>query len=283
MSQAELAIEQSRSVPASAPAVGTSGFSYSDWKGSFYPEWLPARDYFHYYAARFRAVEINLTFYRPVSAKTLQRWKASAPGGFRFAMKASQAITHTRRLEDCGDELRAMVDEFAPLGEQLGCILFQLPPSLRCDDSRLASFLKLADSALARLPRETRLAMEFRHGSWNVPATQHHLAEHGWGMVVHDMPGAGGWTLRDGQLQADGWTLSPGEFLEHSRRLLYLRFHGTTGKYAGEYGERWLRSWAGLGRAALDRGIPVHAYFNNTQAGGAPRDALTMRRLLEGG
>jgi uncharacterized protein YecE (DUF72 family) len=271
--------EESAARPA---AVGTSGFSYADWKGSFYPEWLPARDWFHFYATTFNAVEINLSFYRPVSEKILLRWKSSAPGDFRFVLKASQEITHRKRLEDCENELSAMVDEFAPLGEQLACILFQLPPSLLRDETRLVAFLRQAATSLARLLRSTGLAMEFRHVSWNIPATLERLAAHGWGMVLHDMARAGLWRVQDDRIHTNGWVLTPGELLDRSTRLLYLRFHGTTAKYAGEYGPNGLRPWASLAKPALGRGFAVHAYFNNTSAAAAPRDARTLKALLEG-
>lgn len=265
----------------STACIGTSGFSYRDWKGSFYPDWLPARDWFHFYATRFNAVEINLSFYRPVARSTLLRWKASSPKGFRFVLKASQAITHRKRLEDCGDELRAMADEFAPLGEQLACVLFQLPPSLRFDQRRLEGFLKLAGPALGSLPAGCGLAMEFRHGSWNAPETLDLLTEHGWALVLHDMAGAGGWRIRDGRLDADGWSPGIEGWLDRLPPLVYLRFHGTTGKYAGEYGEAGLRPWSELAKAALARGIPLHVYFNNTFSGDATRDAARLAALLD--
>ncbi len=262
--------------------VGTSGFSYKDWKGSFYPEWLPSKDWFHFYASQFDAVEINLTFYRPVGEKTLLRWKQSAPEGFRIVLKASQTITHRKRLEDCGDEMRAMADEFAPLGDRLACVLFQLPPSLRRDDSKLEGFLGLARESVGRLPACTGYAMEFRHASWNVPDTLDRLSECGWGMVLHDMVSAGGWNIRDRHIRSGGWSLTHGELLDRHIRLLYLRFHGTDGKYAGEYGEAGLRPWADLASAASNRGVPIHAYFNNTIGGGAPRDAQRFRAILGG-
>jgi uncharacterized protein YecE (DUF72 family) len=263
-------------------AIGTSGFSYRDWKGCFYPEWLPARDWFHFYAARFNAVEINLTFYRSVTEKTLLRWRASTPPEFRFVLKASQTITHLKRLEDCGPELRSMAVEFAPLDKQLACILFQLPPSLRRREKRLDAFLRLAKSALEKLPGSTKFAMEFRHRSWNVPATLDRLAESGWAIVLHDMAGQGGWKIRDGRLEANcsSSSLTAERLVARPIPLLYLRFHGTTGKYAGMYGEAGLRAWVDLSRAALGGGVPVHAYFNNTSSGEAPRDAQVFKSMV---
>ena len=109
---------------------------------------MPSRDWFHYYATRFNAVEINVTFYRPPSTAMLERWKKSVPEGFTFVLKASDVITHQARLVGCGDELAQMLREDSPLGSSLACILFQLPPSLRRNDKLLSRFLHQARKSL---------------------------------------------------------------------------------------------------------------------------------------
>ncbi len=261
-------------------AVGTSGFSYRDWKQVFYPDRLPARDWFHYYATRFHAVEINLTFYRPPTAKLLERWQASVPAQFAFVLKASQVITHQRRLAHCADNLEQMLDDYAPLGHQLACILFQLPPSLGEDNARLARFIDLAAGSLEGTSLAPFLAFEFRHGSWNTFETLDLLTGRDCGMVLHDMAGDGGWQWNEGRLKAGKLALSVSELCSRPLPLLYLRFHGTTGKYAGEYDRHGLEPWAALANTALDRQIPVHAYFNNTQTGDAVRDALRLAEML---
>ncbi len=261
-------------------AVGTSGFSYRDWKGVLYPEWLPTRDWFHYYATRFATVEINLTFYRPPMAKMLERWRTSAPPRFAFVLKASRVITHERRLLGCGDDLERMAASYQPLGEQLACVLFQLPPSLRQDHARLEPFLAATAVHFERASLAPRLAIEFRHPSWNTRRTLDLLLRHGCGLVFHDMEDAGGWHWRDGRLTAGELSLGVAELCALPSPLLYLRFHGTTGKYAGEYGQERLEPWAHLARSGAARQIPVHAYFNNTQAGAAVRDALKLGEML---
>ncbi len=146
-----------------APTVrlfaGTSGFSYAAWKGPFYPRDLGAEGMLAHYANRLPAVEVNNTFYRMPSRRTLAGWRAQVPAAFRFALKAPQRITHVQRLKDAAEPLFAFLDAAEELGETLGSILFQLPPSLRADLARLADFLAL-------LPAGTRAAFEFRHRSW---------------------------------------------------------------------------------------------------------------------
>ncbi len=139
--------------------VGTSGYSYKEWKGTFYPEELSAKRMLHYYGERFRTVEINNTFYRMPQASVLQAWAADVPADFRFVLKAPQRITHIQRLRDASDSVAHLVSVAGALGEQLGPLLFQLPPNLKQDAPRLRQFL-------AWLPAGQRAAFEFRHESW---------------------------------------------------------------------------------------------------------------------
>ncbi|MEK6606931.1 MAG: DUF72 domain-containing protein [Myxococcota bacterium] len=139
--------------------VGTSGFSYGAWKGKFYPAELPAKKMLAFYASRFRAVEINNTFYRMPKREMLAKWGAQVPDGFTFVLKAWQRITHQKRLKDASEETRTFFDTASALGEKLGPALFQLPPFLRADVPRLRDFL-------ATLPAGARVACEFRHASW---------------------------------------------------------------------------------------------------------------------
>jgi uncharacterized protein YecE (DUF72 family) len=263
-------------------SIGTSGFSYAEWKGAFYPEWMPSRDWFHYYATRFNAIEINLTFYRRPTQTMLERWKLSAPSGFTFVLKASKVITHQARLARCADEVAQMIDDDSALGASLGCILFQLPPSLRRNTGLLSRFLQEMTDCLESAETKTRLAFEFRHESWNSPETLEILTRRGCAMVIHDMVRSGGWRWQEGKLTGGGFSMSAEELLSKPVPLLYLRFHGTTGKYAGRYGEKGLAPWSELARAALARAIPVHAYFNNTSAGEAVADAMELGNQLSG-
>jgi uncharacterized protein YecE (DUF72 family) len=139
--------------------VGTSGYSYKEWKGTFYPEDLPAKQMLHFYGERFRSVEINNTFYRMPKASVLEAWAAEVPAEFKFVLKAPQRITHIQRLKDAGDSVSYLLKVAGELNERLGPLLFQLPPFLRKDVPRLREFLAL-------LPRTGRAAFEFRHQSW---------------------------------------------------------------------------------------------------------------------
>lgn len=139
--------------------VGTSGYSYKEWKGSFYPEHLPASQMLHFYGERFNTVEINNTFYRMPKAAVLEAWANEVPAGFRFVLKASQRITHMKRLKDAGEPLSYLLEVSAALKKHLGPLLFQLPPSMKKNTQRLQDFLTL-------IPPKCRVAFEFRHQSW---------------------------------------------------------------------------------------------------------------------
>src|SRR5262245_46298889 len=131
--------------------VGTSGYSYKEWKGSFYPEDLPDKQMLHYYGERFRTVEINNTFYRMPAESVLKNWAKEVPAGFSFVLKAPQRITHKQRLKEAGDSVAYFLKVSAALEDRLGPMLFQLPPFLRKDAPRLREFLAL-------FPKERRLA-----------------------------------------------------------------------------------------------------------------------------
>jgi uncharacterized protein YecE (DUF72 family) len=139
--------------------VGTSGYNYPEWRGSFYPEKFPAPKMLPYYAERFRTVEINYTFYRAPNEKILDGWNKATPERFKLTLKAPKRITHDRRLKDCADPVRQFLETAATLGPKLGALLFQLPPNLKKD-------LTLFDAFLATFPPRVCAAFEFRHESW---------------------------------------------------------------------------------------------------------------------
>jgi uncharacterized protein YecE (DUF72 family) len=139
--------------------VGTSGYSYKEWKGSFYPEKIAAKDMLSYYASRLPAVEINNTFYRLPQLTMVEGWKTQVPDTFRFSVKAPQRITHFKRLKDAEEQTKYFLETVSALEDRLGVILFQLPPNMKKDLERLENFLK-------HLTVDTPAAFEFRHPTW---------------------------------------------------------------------------------------------------------------------
>ena len=157
--------------------VGTSGFSYPAWRGPFYPEKLPAAGMLAFYAGAFPAVEINNTFYRMPAPTMLASWVAQTPAHFRFALKAPQQITHRLRLKEAAEPTREFVRRSEALGEKRGPLLFQLPPNLKVDHTRLETFL-------AALPSGLEPAFEFRHESWFRDETWSLLRAHGAALCI---------------------------------------------------------------------------------------------------
>jgi uncharacterized protein YecE (DUF72 family) len=227
-------------------SVGTSGFSYAEWKGPFYPADLPAAGMLAYYGERLPAVEINNTFYRLPRRSVLEGWAAQVPERFRFAVKASQRITHMKRLADVGDETRYLLDVVQALGERLGVLLFQLPPNLKLELDRFDRFLEL-------LPPGTRAAFEFRHASWLDPRVHERLHARGCAWVVADQDEA-----------------SPPDFLV-TAPWTYLRLRRE--RYAREE----LAAWAARLRArSLDEAF---VFFKHEDAGAGPRLAAEFLEL----
>ena len=139
--------------------MGTSGYNYPEWKGSFYPQNLAASKMLPYYAERFPTVEINYTFYRTPNEKIVEGWSKATPERFKLTLKAPKRITHEARLRDCGDRVRQFMETAATLGPKLGALLFQLPPNLKKD-------VALFDAFLDTFPPKVCAAFEFRHASW---------------------------------------------------------------------------------------------------------------------
>jgi uncharacterized protein YecE (DUF72 family) len=159
--------------------VGTSGYAYPEWRGSFYPEKMPTTKMLPYYAERFPTVEINNTFYRMPNAKVLEGWSAQTPEGFKLTLKAPQRITHHKRLRDCADDVKYFLEVAATLGPKLGAILFQTPPYLRMN-------LEVLDGFLQMLPQGLMAAFEFRHNSWMEADVFSRLQARGLALCVAD-------------------------------------------------------------------------------------------------
>jgi uncharacterized protein YecE (DUF72 family) len=157
--------------------IGTSGYSYKEWKGPFYPEDLPAARFLAFYSGAFETVEINNTFYRMPTAKLIEGWASEVPEGFTFALKAPQRITHHAKLKGAEDAVATFVRTASALGPRLGPLLFQLPPFMKKDAPRLTEFLEQA-------PKGVRIAFEFRHASWFDDEVWAALRAHGVALCI---------------------------------------------------------------------------------------------------
>jgi uncharacterized protein YecE (DUF72 family) len=236
--------------------VGCSGWQYKHWRGDFYPVDVAATRWFEYYAARFDTVEINNSFYRLPEAETFARWRERAPGRFLFAVKASRFLTHMKKLKDPEEPLDRLFTRMRSLGRRLGPVLYQLPPGFKLDLGRLEHFLHA-------LPGDARHVIEFRDPSWYADTVSVLLERHRVARCLHDMQGSATGRERVGP-------------------FVYVRYHGASGTYSGGYPADRLARWAEWLQAEREAGVDVFAYFNNDVGGHAPRDAVTLRQLLEG-
>ena len=223
----------------------------------FYPERCPARLWLQFYARHFDTVEVNATFYRLPTTKAVRGWVEQTPDDFVFAVKMSRYVTHVKRLRDLRPSLELFFGRIEPLVDsaKLGPVLWQLPPTFRRDDGRLAE-------ALAQLP-PGRHCFEFRHPSWFVPEVTDLLRAHGVALVIGDRQEVH--AFQSHELTAD-WT--------------FVRFHAGSRGRRGNYSEGELQEWA-----ARIRSWPVREaflYFNNDWEGFAPRNALRLKELLAG-
>jgi uncharacterized protein YecE (DUF72 family) len=225
--------------------VGTSGFSYKEWKGSFYPEDLSEKEMLRSYSERFRTVEINNTFYRMPRADLLEHWAEEVPANFKFVLKAPQRITHMQRLKDSEDSVAYFLKVAGALKQRLGPLLFQLPPFLHKDAPRLSDFLRL-------LPANCRAAFEFRHQSWFDSEILELLRAHKAVLCI---------------AEAENDLEIPFESTAHWG---YLRLRRP------DYGDAELRAW--VERVRQQRWKDAFVFFKHEEAGKGPAMA---KRFLE--
>jgi uncharacterized protein YecE (DUF72 family) len=234
--------------------IGTSGWHYKHWRGLFYPPKLASKDWLRFYAERLRCVEINSSFYRLPPSMTFAGWSNQTPTTFLFAVKAWRLITHRKRLADCAAAVQSLLTNVQALGEKLGPILFQFPPSFRYNLQRLEDFLPL-------LPREHRYAFEFRDPSWHNQTVYALLTEHNAAFCIFEL---------DGFLSPSVCTA------DH----VYIRLHGPNGPYRGKYDAGTLQGWAEKLRHWQALGKEVYLFFDNDEAGYAVHNALYVQQLL---
>ena len=223
--------------------IGTSGYSYKQWKGSFYPEKLPDKEMLSFYGKQFLTVEINHSFYRMPTESVLLSWAESVPKGFRFALKANQKITHIQRLRNCESTLRRFLEAASVLneGDHLGPILVQVPPNFKFDGPLLEEFLALRPPAF-------RFAFEVRHASWYMEETYAMLRKHNVALCL-----------------AETETQTPPEVITADFTYVRLRMENYTSKQLGAWKERF-DGWLG-------QGIDVFAYCKHEDEGKAPEYA----------
>lgn len=228
--------------------IGTSGFQYTKWKGNFYPEDLPAAKMLPYYAERFSTTEINYTFHRIPSEKTIENWNKLTPPTFHFTLKAPQKITHWSKLRDCGDTIRYFCEVISKLGEKLGPVLFQLPPTFKKDADVLSAFLR-------ELPSALRLAFEFRHESWLDNEIFALLKSSNAALCIADTEDA-----TTPKVATADWG--------------YLRLRRE------DYTKADVERWAEYAREQKERWSDVFVYFKHEEAGIGPKLAKQMQELL---
>ena len=229
--------------------AGTSGWSYKEWKGYFYPEKLAAKDMLRFYAGHFGTVEVNNTFYRMPKSEVLQAWAGEVPDDFAFVLKASKRITHDQRLSDVGDSVGYLLRTATALGPKLGPFLVQLPPNFKKDIERLRAFLAL-------LEPPARAAFEFRHTSWFDDEVYAALREKG-----------GAWCVADTGEEGDPPFVSTADWG-------YLRLRRVA------YEEKDLKDWADRIRAQSWR--EAFVFFKHEEAGTGPRLAKQFMEIWGG-
>jgi uncharacterized protein YecE (DUF72 family) len=235
--------------------IGTSGWNYSHWRGTFYPEGLPQKDWLGFYAERLRTVEINNTFYNLPELSTLELWKRSVPPHFLFSVKASRYITHMKKLKDPQQSTERFFERIAVLKEKLGPVLFQLPPRWKRNPERLNGFLEL-------LPADFSYTFEFRDPSWFEQGIYSALRRRQAAFCIYHLAGE----------------MSPKEI---TADFLYIRLHGPGNAYQGRYDTETLSGWAGAISTWSRRGKSVFCYFDNDQNGYAAENALELQSMLE--
>ena len=235
--------------------IGTSGWSYTHWKENFYPLKLPRNHWLNFYAGVFPTVEVNTTFYRAPLESTTKKWSHDVPENFHFAIKASQYITHRKRLNDCEESLDFFYKSIEKLHPKIGPVLFQLPPSFSIQMERLETFLAL-------LKPDYKYTFEFRHASWFVEEIYRLLAKHKIALCITDLNGS----------------LSPEEI---TADFIYIRLHGPHKAYQDTYGPTKLKVWKKKIEHWLKLKKEVYCFFDNDEKGYATQDAKCLLDLFE--
>jgi uncharacterized protein YecE (DUF72 family) len=234
--------------------IGTSGWSYKHWRGTFYPDKIKVKDHFAYYIKMFNTVEINNTFYGIPADETFINWKKIVPDNFVYVIKANRFITHMKKLHDPAESALPFIDKVELLGNTLGAVLFQLPPFLKAD-------VQLLEKFIATLPPQHRYIFEFRNSDWYRPEVYHILEKYNAAFCIYELAGH----------------TSP---IEITADFVYLRLHGPgANKYQGSYSDELLLNWAKKCKMWL-KTKDVFVYFDNDEKGYAAFNALQLQRYF---
>ena len=234
--------------------IGCSGWHYLHWRGNFYPAETKTADFLKIYFKHFDTVEINNSFYRLPTENAVNSWQESVPKNFTFSVKASRFITHNKKLKDSGESFQLFFNRIHLLSNKLGPILFQLPPKWNYNGDRLEEFL-------AGLPSGNDYVFEFRNYTWMNEEAYTLLRKYRAGFCIHDMPES-----------------ATPEVV--TSKTAYVRFHGNGEKYSGGYSDDTLETWAEKILVWNEKHIKVYVYFNNDIGGFAPKNALTLKAMI---
>lgn len=248
--------------------VGTSGYQYDFWKGSFYPKDLPKKDYLKYYATKFDVVEINNTYYKFPTKSVVKQWFDSTPADFKFIVKMNIYVTTYKKLSNVGGLIRQFVNVVKNLKHKLLCVLFQFPSNFSCTEENFNRVKKIKRS-------DVKYAFEFRHSSWFNNTVYDMLEDNGWILVISNY--SKGWN----HLQV-GFNPSLSPDVITNRSVLYFRLHGPSGKYEGSYSKSVLDKMVKFIKSQRVKG--AYVLFNNTdsvhQLPDAVKDALRVQKML---
>lgn len=235
--------------------IGTSGWHYKHWKGTFYPADIKAAEQFATYQQFFNTVELNNSFYKLPSTATFTNWRKTTEKNFLFAVKGSRFLTHMKKLNVDREGVKLFFSHVSKLREKLGPILFQLPPKWKMNVERLDDFIGV-------IPKTNRYAFEFREHSWYHEDVYAVLRRHNCAFCIYELE----------------YHLSP---LEVTADFIYVRLHGPGNKYQGSYSDAVLTAWAKRCKQWRDKGKDVYVYFDNDQEGFAAFNAITLRKMID--
>jgi uncharacterized protein YecE (DUF72 family) len=234
--------------------IGTSGWNYKSWKKKFYPEELSQKEWLNYYSKKFNSVEINNTFYQLPGKNTFRNWNYSTPDNFIFSVKASRYITHLKKLNDCDDAVKRLIDHSTELGKKLGIFLFQLPGNQHRDKNKLKKFLSL-------LPDKYRYVFEFRHDSWFDNEIFELLDNNNCGIVINSSPDFPFYDVATG-------------------KVCYIRMHGSKTLYSSRYTDEELKNFSEIALKYHKKGYDLYVFFNNDVHGYAVENADTLQKII---